>query len=361
MSRRATHLLVAISSHGFGHATQTAPVINALRRRVPDLRVTLRTTVSRDLLTARFDPPWDLIPAAADFGMRMTSALDVDVEDSARAYTRLHEHWPERVAEEAAALTALAPDMILSNIPYLTIAAAAQAGIPAVALCSLNWADIYRHYAGTRPEADAIHAQILAAYASVRAFIQPRPTMPMLDLPARRAVGPIARMGADRRDELRRALGVSARQRLVVIAPGGLSLPLAITRWPRIPDVRWLVSGQERMDHPDATPVASLGLPFIDVVRSCDAVIGKPGYGTFTEAACNGTPMVYVPRGDWPEEPYLIEWLHRNGRAVEADRAALERGDLGDALAALWALPRPKPVAPTGIDEAADIVARLLY
>jgi hypothetical protein len=360
MPPRAKHLLVAISSHGFGHATQTAPVVNALRRRIPDLRVTLRTTVNRDLLTARFDSPWDLVPSAADFGMRMTSALDVDVEDSAQAYARLHEHWPERVAEESAALKALGPDVIISNIPYLTLAAAAQVGIPSVALCSLNWADMYQHYLGTRPKADAIHARMLEAYASARVFIQPRPHMPMLDLPARRAVGPIARVGADRRDELRRALGVSTRQRLVVIAPGGISLQLPIERWPKIPDVRWLVSGRDLVDHPDAVLTASLGLPFIDVVRSCDAVIGKPGYGTFTEAACNGTPMVYVRRGDWPEEPYLIEWLHQHGRAVEVDRTSLEHGNMGDALAALWRMPKKDPVIPTGIDEGADIVAQLL-
>ncbi|MFZ5862862.1 MAG: hypothetical protein ACOYXR_08490 [Nitrospirota bacterium] len=360
MSRRAPHLVVVITPHGFGHAALTAPVVNALRPRIPGLRVTLRTTVDRDLLAARFDPPWDLVPTAADFGMRMTSALDTDVENSARAYASLHEHWPERVAEETTALTALAPDAILSNIPYLTLAAAARAGIPAFALCSLNWADIYRHYLGTRPEAAAVHAQILAAYASARVFIQPRPSMPMIDLPARRAVGPIARTGADRRDELRRALGLSARQRVVMIAPGGLSFPLLIERWPRTPDIRWLVSGRDHVDHPDALALSSIAWPFVDVLRGCDALIGKPGYGTFAEAACNGTPMLYVQRKDWPEEPYLIDWLTANGRALELDRAALERGDLGAALAALWRLPKKSPVLPTGIEEAADIVAEFL-
>ncbi|MFZ5877164.1 MAG: hypothetical protein ACOYXU_12270 [Nitrospirota bacterium] len=360
MPGRAKHLLVAISSHGFGHATQTAPVINALRRRVPDLRVTLRTTVPRDLLATRFDPPWDLVSVAADFGMRMTSALDVDVAASAESYARLHERWPERVAEEAAALTTLAPDAILGNVPYLTLAGAAHASIPSVALCSLNWADVYRHYFGTRPEAAAIHAQILAAYASARAFIRPTPGMPMIDLPARRAVGPIARVGADRTDELRRALGLSSRQRLVVIAPGGLSLPLPIDHWPRTPDIRWLVSGRDHVDHPDAVPLSSMNWPFVDILRGCDALIGKPGYGTFAEAACNGAPMLYVRRGDWPEEPYLIDWLTTSGRALELARPALERGDLGGPLAALWRLPPKSPVLPTGIEEAADIVAQFL-
>jgi hypothetical protein len=354
---RAPHLVVAITSHGFGHAAQTAPVINALRQRVPDLRVTLRTTVRRDLLAARFDPPWDLVAAASDFGMVMTSAVDTDVEASAGTYARLHDGWEARITEEAAALTALAPDLVLSNIPYLTLAGAEQAGIPAVALCSLNWADIYRHYCGDRPEAAAIHARMLAAYRSARVFIRPEPAMPMTDLPRRRAVGPIARVGVDRSHEIRRALGIDPRTRVVLIAPGGLSMPLPIDRWPRLPSVRWLVSGQDRVDHPDAYPLDSLGLPFVDVLRSCDALVGKPGYGTFAEAACNGAGVLYVRRGDWPEEPYLTEWVHQKGRAVEIDRSRLYRGDLRHALDALWALPRPAPVMPTGIEEAADVLA----
>jgi hypothetical protein len=360
MPTRGAHLLIAISSHGFGHATQTAPVVNALRQRFPDLRVTLRTHVPRDLLAIRFDPPWDLVAGAADVGMRMTSALDVDLAKSADAYARLHEQWQARVAEEAAALTALAPDAILSSVPYLTLAGAEHAGIPSMALCSLNWADVYRHYFGTRPEAAAIHAQILAAHASARAFIQPRPSMPMRDLPVRRTVGPIAQVGANRKDQLRRALGATARERLVVIALGGLPLPLPIEHWPRLPDVRWIVSGVDRVDHVDAVDVRSLHMRFVDVLRGCDALIGKPGYGTFTESACNGTPMLYVRRGDWPEEPYLIDWLTTSGRALELDRAALERGDLADALAALWRMPKKPPVIPTGIEEAADIISQLL-
>jgi hypothetical protein len=41
------HLLVAASAHGFGHLAQTAEVVNALRRRVPGVRVTVHTALPR--------------------------------------------------------------------------------------------------------------------------------------------------------------------------------------------------------------------------------------------------------------------------------------------------------------------------
>lgn len=354
------HLLVALSAHGFGHAAQTAPVVNALRARIPDLRVTLRTTVSPALLAARFEGAFTQVTVASDFGMRMASAVDVLVEESAHAYAAFHHDWGSKIHIEAHALAELAPDLILANVPYLTLAGAAEAGIPAVALCSLNWADIYAHYCGQRPEATEIHAQMLAAYNSARCFLQTEPHMPMADLVHRRSIGPVARVGQTRRDELNHRLGLSARDRLVLIAPGGMELPLPINAWPRLPRVRWLVSAAWRVTHPDAISIESLAMHFIDILRSSDAMIGKPGYGSFAEVACNAIPMLYVKRNDWPEEPYLVEWLNSHGRSLEISRAQLERGDIFDALRALWALPQQPAIEPVGVQQAADYLAAAL-
>src|SRR5438477_10008888 len=53
----------AISGHGYGHAAQVVPVLNALGALVPGLTAVLRTTVPssffRDLLTIQ----WELSPA----------------------------------------------------------------------------------------------------------------------------------------------------------------------------------------------------------------------------------------------------------------------------------------------------------
>jgi hypothetical protein len=107
-------------------------------------------------------------------------------------------------------------------------------------------------------------------------------------------------------------------------------------------------------------PLEDLALPFPDLVASGDALLTKPGYGAFAEAACCGTPVVYLERPDWPESPYLERWLGRNGRCLRLSRAEMEGGGLGAALEALWAEPGPPPVEPTGIEEAAEYLAGLL-
>lgn len=73
------HLLVDITPHGYGHASQTAAVINELVQLMPELRVTVRTTVPHEFLLTRVFCDFKCIPVALDFGMKMANAVDVDV------------------------------------------------------------------------------------------------------------------------------------------------------------------------------------------------------------------------------------------------------------------------------------------
>lgn len=354
------HLLVDLSYHGFGHIAQTAPVVNALAGRLPGLRVTLRSGAPREVLAQRFRCDFALVPQALDFGMVMADALAVRVEESADAYRDFHRGWAGKVAREAEKMAALGPDLLFANVPYLSLAAAARAGIPAVAMCSLNWADIYAHYCHDRPEAAEIHQQMLDAYRSAACFLKPQPAMAMADLPNAREIGSIARLGRNRRAEIDARLGLKAGDKLVLIAMGGVAFRLPLESWPRIPGVRWVVLSSWRARHPDAVELEALGMDFTDVLASCNALLTKPGYGSFAEAACNGLPVLYVGRQDWPEEPFLVAWLKQHGCSLEVDRAALQRGVVAAPLEALWALPPVDPVKPEGILQAADFLQALL-
>ena len=107
-------------------------------------------------------------------------------------------------------------------------------------------------------------------------------------------------------------------------------------------------------------------MDFTDLVRSVDAVLTKPGYGTFTEAAFNGTPVLYVRRDDWPEQDCLIEWLETNACCREAALAAVSGGTgtmsatIGEDLERLWRQAKPSPPEPRGAEEAARLIASYL-
>ena len=98
---------------------------------------------------------------------------------------------------------------------------------------------------------------------------------------------------------------------------------------------------------------------FADVMASCDALIAKPGYGSFVEAACLGIPVLYLERPNWPEVPYVVNWLKDNGRCELLSQDHFESGHLQSVLDFLWSHPRP-PISPLGVDQAADYLAALL-
>src|SRR3989338_5195225 len=208
-----THLVLSISGHGFGHVAQTAPVLNALHQMMPQLRLTVRSAVPHVHLRSRIHAPFAHLPGEGDIGMAMSSALDVRTGESRAAYRAFHADWEARAAEEANLLRDLGADMVLSNVGYLPLAGAQHAGIPNAALCSLNWFDIYRHYCGD----DAIAAQIHACYANADAFFLITPPIPIVHLPNLVPVAPIANVGKNRRDELKRHLKLSKDEKLVLV------------------------------------------------------------------------------------------------------------------------------------------------
>lgn len=345
-----SHLVVSISGHGFGHVAQTAPILNLLLQRMPQLRLTVRSTVPLSHLRSRIHVPFDHLPSEGDIGMVMSSALDVRADESRAAYRAFHADWDARVENEAHLLRDLGADMVFSNVGYLPLAGAQRAGIVNVALCSLNWADIYRHYCGD----DAIAAQICSCYANADTFLRTTPGMAMETLPNLVAAAPIAAVGNNRRDELNRHLKLSKDEKLVLVSMGGIASRLPIERWPRIDDVRWLVQESWQVTHADAIVLESLPMGFNDLLASCDVLLCKPGYGSFVEAACSGTPVLYVNRPDWPEAPDLVEWLQQHGVCREVSREQLESGDIAQDLSGLGSAAQVVAPLPGGAAQVAD-------
>jgi hypothetical protein len=354
------HLVVDLSGHGYGHLAQVAPVLDALGQRLPGLRVTVRTSLAPEVVRTRVGGPLGVLPGLPDVGMAMRSGLEVDLERSLLDYARLHVDWRGRVTRAAAETRALAPDLVLANVPHRGLAAAAAAGLPSVALCSLNWAEIYGHYAGTGVGPDRVLEELRTAYRGATIFLQVRPHLPMSDLPRRRSIGPVAGRARARRAELDVRLGLAPRDRLVLVGLGGIDTRLPAARWPRLPGVRWLVPRAWGLAREDVFAIEATGLPFLDLLASTDLLLTKTGYGSIVEAACAGVPVLYVRRPDWPEEPYLGPWVEAEGLARGIDRTALEGAAFTEAVRDLLGAPRPRPVEPTGVEEAVDVLAGFL-
>lgn len=347
------HLLVDISAHGLGHLAQTAPVLDALHDLLPDLRLTVRSAIPQARLARRIAVDFTLVPEARDFGFVMKNAMDIDLAASAQRYREFHADWRQRVAAEADWLRRQDIDALLSNVAYLPLAAAADAGLPAAGLCSLNWADLFAHYFGDEPWAAEIHAQILAAYNSATGFLRITPGLPMIGIERRQEIAPIVRIGRRNRSRVAQIMDLDESERWLLLAMGGMDFRLPVENWPQVPGLNWLVPREWQVSRPDTRGYDVPGLKFTDLLASVDAVITKPGYGTFVEAACSGIPILYVERHDWPETGCFAAWLAAHARAEALSRDQLMKGNLIDALSRLWRTPAPAVPQAGGAEEAA--------
>ena len=371
----APHLLVDISAHGLGHLAQTAPVLAGLRQRYPTMRLTVQSALPRERLARRIAEPFEHIQAASDFGFVMHNAVDIDYAASAARYVAEHHDWPQRVAEAADALCRIKPDLIFANAAYLPLAAAAKVGLPVIGMCSLNWADLFSHAFADEIDTNEdlvirVHREIIDAYNAARVFLRVTPGLPMGSLRNRRDIGPIAQLAPNltsapdyRRQErmkLAQLLGLNPDQRWLLIAMGGMDFRLPLENWPLIRDTQLLCPLAWAVDRPDTRAFDPPGtdLPFTDLLALVDAVLTKPGYGTFVEAACNGVPLLYVPRDDWPEEEHLVAWMHQNARCAAVERSALFVGDIGECLDRLLGSAPPSCLPlPSGISDAVDMIS----
>lgn len=350
-------LLAAISHHGFGHLAQAGPVLTALQAQLHDLELTVWSGLGQAALRARMPFPFRHRAEAADVGLAMFGPLRVDRARSLANYQAFHRHWTQRVAREAAWLESEGFGCVFSDVAYLPLAAAQRAGIPSLALCSLNWRDIAGAYLSEMPGMPGILEEMAEAYRSARGFLRPTPAMAMPWLDNAEDIGPIAARGRARRSDIAARIGARAETKWVLVGFGGIGYR---TPLPVVPGMTWLAPDDWPTERPDLVNFRQLGWPFMDLLASCDALLTKVGYGSFVEAAAHGVPVLYLDRPDWPETPVLAEWLERNGNGVRLDETALFSDQVGRALDALWASPKKTAVETKGAAAAARRIEGLL-
>lgn len=364
MTGAAPHLVACVASHGWGHLSQTVPIVAALRARRPALRTTVRTGLPAPLVRARFAAAGLPEPAVeaddTEFGFAMRDALTIDDDASLARYGALHATRDARLDAERDALLALAPDAVLANVGWLPIAAAASLRVPVFGACSLNWADLLEARYPARTDVAPIVAWMRDAYRRADALFALEPGMPFDAYPNRVRVAPLARVGTARRDALQAALGAPPDGRVMLVAFGGIPMAIDTRAWRLPPGWHAVASFDGAHDAATVRRFETLGWPYADLLASVDVLVAKPGYGTFAEAGFAGRDTLVVPRDDWPESPYLVDWLGRHARVARLGLDALRAGRFEDALAALAAQPARPAARGDGAAQIAEAIhARL--
>lgn len=355
------HLFVAVTAHGYGHLAQVAPVVTELKCRLPGLEISLQGNVAPAFAKARLPAGYHHIPAAADVPLPMDGPLTTRWVDGLADYVAFDLDYAAHQAQQRRLFEQTHPDLVLADIPWLPLDVARSMGIPCAGLCSLSWYDILVESLVGDQLPTALAQRMQRAYSGADLFLRPAPSMPMSWLPNGRDIGPIAQPRQRDPVRLHERVGRPATERLVLMQFGGTGR-LQLGGAPRLMDGLHLLSPDAGagLGRDDLTLIDADGNSVLETLASCDALISKPGYGTFAEAACNGIPVLSVERNDWPESRWLVDWLADQVPLREISASDFAAGQIREPLAELLAEGVAEPVAPTGVAEAADLLMGLL-
>jgi hypothetical protein len=351
----------AISGHGYGHAAQVVPVLNALGALLPDLTAILRTAVPASFFRDRLTIQWKHSPAQQDVGCIQDGPLKIDIDATWAAHQHFHETWEARLTNEVAAMQAASPSLVIADTPYLAIEAGSRAQIPTVALANFTWDLVLKEYCHTSNHS---HQQLIEcirgcyAKADMALRITPAPGIDafssMID------IGPIAEPTSPERNRLASALALASDERLVLVGFGGIPLTsLPLKQMEQLRPYRFLIDGPAPSGYSRIHSTKTLPFSFKTLLASVDVIMTKPGYGTVVEAVTLQQPIVYVRRFNFADEPPLVDYLHRYGRSAELSIDDFMQGCWEPALRqALTASALFLPPPSTGAAEAAEAIVR---
>lgn len=345
-------LVFYISGHGFGHASRSIEIVNALRDRRPGLRVVIRSSVAPWLVERTASAGVELSPAEVDTGVVQIDSLNLDATASIVRATAFMATFDERVAGEVTFLRRQGATLVVADLPALGIAAGNAAGLPAVASGNFTWDWIYAHYEGG---AD-IASQIARVYRRTTIALR----MPMWGgfetMPVVRDIPFVARRSRREPEETRAALGIPIDATVVLTSFGGYGLQgLNVEVLRTLRGYHVLLPGMI-----DEAKMYSSGYRYEDLVRAVDVVVTKPGYGIISECIANDTALLYTSRGDFREYDVLVAAMPRFLRCGFIDHDDLFSGNWRRHLDTLLAQPaRPMPPV-NGADVAADMLLQFL-
>jgi L-arabinokinase len=349
-----------VSGHGLGHASRSCQIINTLRQRHPQIAVEVVSNAHPWFFQGFLECSVPVRRRQLDIGVLQRDSLLMDEEGTLCAYRDFLGGRRQLVAEEAADLAAQKVTLVVADVPAPPLAAAKAAGVPAVALSNFSWDWIYRGFAaasGYDDVLDSLQEDYGAATLLLRLpFFGDFPAISRIEqLPL------VARRAKTQAWQIRQKLGVSDGCKLGLISFGGFGLAECDFRQlSRLGD--WLffseTAHEPRVNNLRTIPAGTFVYP--DLVAAADAVITKPGYGIVSEAIANQTAVLYTARGNFREQPLLIEALQRYTRSREIDNSQLRKGEWRESLEALLAQPQTAETLPSNGEEvAADRLAEL--
>lgn len=315
-------LYVAITNHGFGHATRTAAVAAAIAKLCPEILLILVTTAPRWLLESYIEGDFIYRPRAFDLGVVQADSLIMDKAATLEKLQQIRAQQRSLVAGEVNFIRQNRVSLMLADIPPLAAVIAKSAGIPCWMISNFGWDFIYRAWGDEFVE---IADWISDCFSQCDRLFRLPFHEPMSAFPVITDIGLTGGTPRYQANELRENWGITAPvDRTVLLTFGGLGLQqIPYENLRQFHDWQFITFDRSatRVGRKNQSPAPSLpDLPNllkitdrkyrpVDFMPLCGRVVSKPGYGTFAEAVRVGVPIVTMTRSDFAEAAFLIEGI----------------------------------------------------
>ena len=373
----APAIVFYISGHGFGHASRSIEVINAILAQRPETRIGVRTAAPRWLFDLTVKGKVTFSTLECDTGVVQIDALNLDEADTIRRAAAFHGDLVTRAASETRLLREIGAGLIVGDIPPLAFAVGASAGIPSICVGNFTWDWIYSEYPRVRL-APSLLPTIRGAYAKASMALRLPMSAGFESVSNIKDIPFIARHASRTREEVCKLLKLPSDKPIVLASFGGYGLPGletdALSKFKKYTVVTTtnLSIGRARKEVPTAEHRGSFisvneevmydaGVRYEDLVGAAAVVVTKPGYGIIAECIANDAAVIYTSRGHFPEYEVLVEQMSKYLHPAFISQDDLMAGRWESHLGKLLAQPKPKRKPDTnGAEVAADIMLKTL-
>lgn len=340
-----------VTGHGLGHATRSLGIIQALLSRKHIVHVISAIEPSFFYTSLNNHPCLSSHQRYLDTGAIQNGPLIVDpVETLNQFLTNVHNHRERIITDEIEFLRQNRFDIVITDATSIICRIAKDCSVPCVLLTNFTWNFCYEQMFNAIASQinQTQHLQYTAMvqacendYADATLFIRLPGYTPLTESMERNintiTLGPmICRKAAKTAEEVRSELDISIDAYVVVLGFGGFKRS---AEWQLLDDFlprNWVCIVLGAAGEVFSSP-RYVGISFDyfipDVINAADAVIGKLGYGTMSECIAHGTPLLYVPRSSWPEEPYLEQFIVSHNAGIAISEAEFLAGIWGPYLA----------------------------
>jgi L-arabinokinase len=350
-----------VSGHGFGHATRSCVVMNALHAVDPSVFFHIRSNAPRWLFAKNVVAPFEYCFVEVDVGVVQRTIFNIDKMRTLRNCEEALDRGPRVLKQELKFGQANPPHLILSDIAPIAFDVGHKLGVPAVGIANFSWDWIYQGYVKEMKPFAQIVSAVRESYARAELLLK----LPFSgEFPAFRKtknIGLVARRSSADRAETFEALGIPrTNKKVVLLAFGGVDgAGFMIDGIERNPQCLFVIPTDQALPRlPNAVKVPEVvHVRFQDLVKACDLVVSKPGYGIVSECVANRTPFLYTSRDDFVEYDVMVRQMPKMMPCAFIPRMYLVMGDWDIHLEGVFG---QKTVWKDGKTDGADDAARIL-